>query len=56
MKTTLICLLALGGIGILSSCVSVKKTEPTTRTTTTEKTTVSRPRVDTVETQTIRAY
>lgn len=56
MKTTIICLLALGGISCLSSCISVTKQEPTTRTTTTEETTLSRPHATTVETQTTRTY
>jgi len=57
MKTTIICLLALGGVGSLSSCISVTKREPVTRTTTTtEQTTMSRPHTQTVETQTTRNY
>jgi|GEM_PF-3586491 len=59
MKTTIICLLALGGVGSLSSCVSVTKREPasTSTTTTTEQTTTSsHPFSPTVETQTTRNY
>lgn len=56
MKTTIMGLFALGVITGFSSCVSVERDEPKTRTTTTEETSISRPRVNSVETQTIRSY
>jgi len=55
MKTLLICVLALGGLGFLPSC-RVERVEPVTRsTTTTEETTVSHPVTGAVETTTYRS-
>ncbi len=56
MKTTIISILSLGGILLLSNCTTVEHPAPTTQTTTTEETTVSRPFSSTVETQTTRRY
>lgn len=56
MKKTVICLLGLGGLAILPSCVNVTKREPVTRTTTIEETSVSRPVGGAVETQTMQRY
>jgi len=56
MKTLIICVLALGGLGFLPSC-SVERVEPVTRsttTTTTEETTVRHPVTGAVETTTYR--
>jgi len=57
MKTFFTCMLTLGAITFLSSCVSVDRDDDDrTTTTTTEETTLSRPGSATVETQTIRSY
>lgn len=56
MKTIIISLLSLGGILLLSNCTTVEQPRPSTHTTTTEETTVSRPFSSTVETQTTRRY
>jgi len=55
MKILIICLLALGGVTLFTSCISVQRA-PSTRQTTVEQTTVSRPRSTTVETETVRSY
>ncbi|GEM_PF-2230584 len=57
MKKFFTCVLTLGAIAFLSSCVSVdRENDDRTTTTTTEETTLSRPGSSTVETQTIRSY
>jgi len=55
IKTTIICGLALAGLGFLTSC-TYETREPATHTstTTTEQTTVRQPRSNTVETTTYR--
>ncbi len=57
MKTIIISFLSLGGILLLSNCTTVEQPRPSTHTTTTEETTISRPfSSSTVETQTTRRY
>lgn len=61
MKITIICFLALGGLGllgVLASCTTVEQREPVTHTTstTTEQTTVRNPVSNTVQTRTTRNY
>ena len=58
MKTTIISILALGGIILISNCTTVEQKEPTVHSssTTTEQTTVNRPFSSSVETQTTRSY
>jgi hypothetical protein len=56
MKTIIISILSLGGILLFSNCTTVESPAPTTHTTTTEETTISRPLSSTVETQTTRRY
>jgi hypothetical protein len=57
IKFTIVCVLALGGLGFLNSCTTVEQREPVTHTTTTttEQTTVRQPQTNTVETRTIRS-
>ena len=49
-------MLGLGGLLLLSNCTTVEQARPTTQTTVTEETTVSRPYAGSVETQTTRRY
>jgi outer membrane protein assembly factor BamE (lipoprotein component of BamABCDE complex) len=60
MKTALTFILSLGGLLLLSNCTTVEQprptTQPTTQTTVTEETSVSRPYSSSVETQTTRRY
>ncbi len=55
MKTLLLSILALGGIGFLCSCTTVEHHTPRTTTTTTEETTVGHPLTGSVETTTYRS-
>jgi len=55
MKTLILSILALGGIGFLSSCTVEHHTPRTTTTTTTEESTVSHPLSGSVETTTYRS-
>jgi hypothetical protein len=56
MKTALTFILGLGGLLLLSNCTTVEQPRPTTQTTVTEQTSVSRPYSSSVETQTTRRY
>ncbi len=60
MKTALTFTLGLGGLLLLSNCTTVEQArpqpQPTTQTTVTEETSVSRPYSSSVETQTTRRY
>jgi hypothetical protein len=58
MKTSISFVLALGGLGLFSSCTTVVRPEPTVQTTntTTEKTTLNRPLSTTVESTTTQSY
>ncbi len=58
MKTALTFILSLGGLLLLSNCTTVEQArpQPTTQTTVTEETSVSRPYSSSVETQTTRRY
>ena len=56
MKTALTFILSLGGLLLLSNCTTVVQPRPTTQTTVTEETSVSRPYAGSVETQTTRRY
>ena len=54
IKTVILCGLALGGLGFITSCTNQEPVTHTT-TTTTEQTTVRQPQSNTVETTTYRS-